>query len=91
MHIGKNFEQFKCQPLYVDNWKKIETENSEIEDVCIGTELMEEKDDEKYLGDVICKDGRNLKNIQARVNKGKRIIRKILEVLGNYISRWLLF
>ena len=42
---------------------------------------MEEKDDEKYLGDVISKDGRNLKNIQARVNKGKGIVRKILDVL----------
>ena len=40
---------------------------------------MEEKDDEKYLGYVISKDGRNLKNIQSRVNKGKGIARKILE------------
>ena len=39
---------------------------------------MEEKDDEKYLGDVISKDGRNIKNIQARVNKGTGIVRKIL-------------
>ena len=56
MHSGKNFEKFKCQPLCVDTWKEIETENSEIEDVCIGTELMKEKDDEKYLGDVISKE-----------------------------------
>ena len=42
---------------------------------------MEEKDDEKYLGDVISKDGRNIKNIQARVNKGTGIVRKILTFL----------
>ena len=39
---------------------------------------MEEKEDERYLGDVISKDGRNIKNIQARVNKGTGIVRKIL-------------
>ena len=37
---------------------------------------MEEKDEEKYLGDVISKDGRNLKNI-----KGKGIVKKILNIL----------
>ena len=35
----------------------------------------------KYLGDVISKDGRNLKNIQARVNKGVGIVKKILTML----------
>ena len=42
---------------------------------------MEEKESEKYLGDIIFKDGRNLKNIQARVNKGTGIVRKILNML----------
>ena len=42
---------------------------------------MEEKEDERYLGDVISKDGRNIKNIQARVNKGTGIVRKILTFL----------
>ena len=52
-----------------------------IEDACLGTVLMEEKSEEKYLGDIISKDGRNLKNIQARVNKGKGIAKKIMDVL----------
>ena len=42
---------------------------------------MEEKEEDKYLGDVISKDGRNLKNIQARVNKGIGIVKKILNIL----------
>ena len=42
---------------------------------------MEEKSEEKYLGDVISRDGRNIKNIQSRVNKGTGIVRKILTIL----------
>ena len=42
---------------------------------------MEEKSEEKYLGDLISKDGRNLKNIQGRINKGKGIVTKILNIL----------
>ena len=42
---------------------------------------MEEADEDKYLGDIISKDGRNIKNIQARVNKGKGIVKRILEIL----------
>lgn len=37
--------------------------------------------EEKYLGDIISKDGRNLKNIKARVDKGKGIVKKIMNVL----------
>ena len=42
---------------------------------------MEEKHEKKYLGDVISKDGRNLKNIKARINKGNSIVTKILNIL----------
>ena len=42
---------------------------------------MKEKHEEKYLGDIISKDGRNLKNIKARINKGKGIARKIHNIL----------
>ena len=71
-------EEYKCQPLYVDNWKEPEVEDCEtgeikIEDTLDGEEIMEEKESEKYLGDIISKDGRNLKNIQARVNSEKNV------------------
>ena len=42
---------------------------------------MEEKMDEKYLGDVISTDGKNIKNIKARVAKGKGIVSRILSIL----------
>ena len=89
MHIGKT-----CEDLYVDSWKETEQKNyetgkDEVKDICLGEEVMEEKDEEKYLGDIISKDGRNLKNIKARVNKGKGIVRKILKeyLLGDYIFK----
>jgi hypothetical protein len=44
---------------------------------------MEEKNEEKYLGDIISKDGRNIKNIKARVKKGKGIVTKIMSILDS--------
>ena len=72
MHIGKTCVQYRCQPLFVENWKEKEvevcdTKEIRIEDICDGEEIMEE---EKYLGNVISQDGRNLQKIKARVNKG---------------------
>ena len=84
MHIGKQYEAFKCHPIYVDNWSEVEKKNEvgkEVtEDFCVGKVTMEQSEEEKYLGDIITKDGRNIKNIQARVNKGKGIIKRIFEI-----------
>ena len=44
-----------------------------MEDYLMREELMEEKNEEKYLGDIISNDGRNLKNVKVRVSKGKGI------------------
>ena len=33
-----------------------------MKDIQVGDHLMEEKEEEKYLGDVISTDGRNIKN-----------------------------
>ena len=83
IHVGKYCEKFKCQSLTVDCWTEIEVKDevtgvAHIEEVCIGEEIMEEKEDEKYLGDIVSKDGRNLKNIKSRINKGKGIVSKIM-------------
>ena len=86
LHIGKTREEYKCQSLFIDSWKETEIENSEtgtvtIEDYFDGEDIMEEMEGERYLGDIIANDGRNIKNIQARVNKGTGIVRGILTML----------
>ena len=75
MHIGKTKEEYKCQNLFIDKWEEKEMEscdskNFQIVDTYEGEEIMEEKESERYLGYIISKDGRNLKNFKARVNKG---------------------
>ena len=57
--------------MSVETWKEVKVENKEtasfsIEDCFGGSE-------EKYLGDVVSNDGRNMKNIKNRVNNGKGI------------------
>jgi Zn finger protein HypA/HybF involved in hydrogenase expression len=42
---------------------------------------MEEKMEERYLGDIISTDGKNVKNIKARIAKGKGISDKIINLL----------
>ena len=42
---------------------------------------MVEVEEEKYLGDIISKDGKNIKNFKARVNKGTGIVNKIMTML----------
>ena len=86
IHIGKYCDEYKCLPLFVENWEEkkpeiIKSFDIKINDVLRGEEEMESKDEEKYLGDIISSDGKNSKNIHARVNKGKGIVRNILNML----------
>ena len=86
MHIGKFCECYKCQILKVDYWKEIEVKDKEtgaevVEDVIDGEKEMETKESEKYLGDVISKDGKNIKNIKSRVSKGIGVISRIITIL----------
>ena len=86
LHVGHVKEEFKCQDLLVETWKEVEVINDvtgdiEIKDVFNGDAIMEQKSEEKYLGDVISVDGKNIKNIKSRIAKGTGIVRKILTVL----------
>ena len=83
IHVGKTCDDFKCQQLFVDNWAEVEVRNEDLasistEDQYLGEEEIEEKKEERYLGDIISNDGRNMKNFQARVNKGKGIVNRIM-------------
>ena len=73
--------------IYVDDWEEIENKKKnkgsiDIRDEYIGEQINDDSSDEKYLGEIISKDGRNIKNIKARVDKGKGIIKKIMNILN---------
>ena len=68
IHVGKMKEEHKCQTLFVDKWKENDDPNNEsneiiVEDVFNGEEIMEDTEEQKYLGDIISKDGRNVYDI----------------------------
>ena len=72
MHVG--WKDHLCPDLFIDKWEvelveSYETGESEQVDKCTGSYGVEMSKQEKYLGDIICSDGRNKKNIEAR--KGK--------------------
>ena len=86
IHVGHIKEDHKCQDVKVEHWTELEMKNDitgeiEIKDTFAGELNMEDKDEEKYLGDVISNDGKNIKNIKARIAKGKGIVTKILTML----------
>ena len=61
--------------LYVDGWKVQEIENIATKDVkwldtFEGEEDISESTSEKYLGQIICNDGSNVKNVANRAAKG---------------------
>ena len=73
IHVGHKEEDYKCQKLSVDKWTEVEVANDvtgevSLEDSCQGEQITEEKSEEKYLGDVISTDGRNLKNCKRNRN-----------------------
>ena len=95
IHVGKICEDFKCQPLKVDSWSEVEVKNEEtakisIEDCFLGEEEMEEKSDGRYLGDILSNDGRNMKNVKSRVNKGIPFGKYYFEVAMVLLSSLLL-
>ena len=47
---------------------------------------MHNEDNEKYLGDIVTNDGKNKKNIRARVNKGRGIANDLLETLVKMLA-----
>ena len=86
MHIGNVQRPYKCQDLVVDKWSEVQIKNDdtgdmENDDCFVGEHVMEDKSEEKYLGDILSTDGRNMKNIKARISKGKGIVTKILTML----------
>ena len=85
LHIGK--EKKTCPDLFIDKWivENVDETNTSgrtgFEDVLVGDHLIEEVSEEKYLGDIISKDGKNIKNIKARKDKAIGSSNQIMSIL----------
>ena len=76
MHIGKAHEEYKNVQLLIDGWsvktvENYDTGNTEFNDI-IGSDMnkISHINEEKYLGQVISCDSKNIKNITKLRNKG---------------------
>ena len=88
IYIGKDIPKHKKPDLYVDGWKlKVvedkETGQKEDAEDFDGERDILESDNEKYLGQIISKDGSNTKNVENKTNKGKGMVDKIENILEN--------
>ena len=85
MHIGKECNKIMCSNMTVDAWKEelqIGEEGKKVlKDKFVGRELMKNVDEKAYLGDIVSKDGKNVKNIKNRTNKAFGNINKIISTL----------
>ena len=78
MHIGR--ENSYCPDLFIDNWK-VDCEMDVKTDTFNGDYLIDDSDEEKYLGDLLTTNGSNSKNIKSRKDKGFGIADKITSML----------
>ena len=86
IHVGKKTPC--CPESGIDSWKmKVKTNiKTKLENILMN--LMEESEEEKYLGDMITRDGMKKKNIGARKGKGYGIVEWIIDMLhvaGDFI------
>ena len=84
IHVG--CDHSICPSLSIDKWKvknikQMDISKSTLEDIYDGDHEIEDSYEEKYLGDVISKSGKNAKNIEARAKKGLGIMKQILSIL----------
>ena len=85
IHVGK--EKRTCPDLYLDEWIIEAVDHSEaggqitLEEVQNDEQLVEEVSEERYLGDIISKDGKNTQNVKARAAKANGTINQIMSIL----------
>ena len=87
IHVGKT-DDYKCQDTMIDSWneevvKDFVTGEISVKDFVGSTHVIESTENERYLGDLISRDGKNILNIKSRVAKGIGIVNKIITMLNN--------
>ena len=74
LHIGR--ENSLCHDLFIDNWEVVKVDPSKtgfgnLKDKKTEPHKIEMVAKDKYLGDIISVNGKNLENILARKDKSK--------------------
>ena len=64
----------KCKKMHIGE-KTMVCDKMKVHD-----KVGENVDNEKYIGDVLCNDGSNFKNIQERIAKGYGIVNEIISI-----------
>ena len=93
LHVGEH--RMTCPDLYLDEWKlqkkdELMTGIENLVDVQTSDHKIELKFDDKYPGNTFSVDGKNIKNIAARVSKAQGIIKLLKNIFeemsfGNFI------
>ena len=86
MHIGKTKQNFKCTPVFLDNWASKETENMrtgeiKFQETFSGQLKIKDSMEIKYLGNKLSSDGSNMQDIIMKCNRRIGTINKIQSVL----------
>ena len=86
MHVGKTKQRYKCNPIYLDQWKTEEIENTktgkvELQESFAGKVKINEVSEVKYLGNMLSSEGTNITDIQAKCNRGVGTVNRIKTIL----------
>ena len=86
LHFGP--KNRPCPDLFVDTWKLEESEEYDtgrktFVDVIDNEHKIEPSDEEKYLGDILTTDGKNVRNIAARRSRGIGNVDKIFTYIND--------
>ena len=92
--MGKRRSDIICKDQKVNSWKvKVVTDpvtgHTDQTEEYDGQEVMENKDSQLYLGDIITTNGKCDQNIQTRRNKSIGIINQIMEIMkSTYFGKY---
>ena len=86
LHVGKSKDL--CPELYIEEWKltkkdELKTGIDNLVDELDEQHNIEKVLEDKYLGDILSVDGKNTKNIAAKISKAMGIVKKVRDILDN--------
>ena len=88
MLVGKNLENFYQSDLHVDSWRveyeeNVQTGEDDLIENYDGKVLIEQTQEQMYLGFVVSSLGENMANIRHLKKKSIGVTRKILDKLNS--------